>query len=477
MGILWVTDEQEGLFSYICWGYKLVSCHIKTTNTMTSFEPNKLLKYDRASIIKEIQRVYSKFFNGKLMSAQKFNKHSRVHSGTVITQFGSWLSAMQLAGIYSDETTLEKNHSIPLSEIKKDIERVILFNRGKYFTLAFYKQNGGKYSKPTLYKRFGCKTWSEILNKEFSIHDDKKIIFKKQKREPCSSEEELFIEMKIVWDKFGRRPTYTEFEKASRIRMYDYIKEFGSWLKAIERFYLLNENYDINHFGKNLHATKEILIKELQQIKEKYNLGSLHHDDYKKYGGKYTWQTYNNHFGSWRKALNIVGLKGVRQAPSEDELFDELQRIWEQLGRQPIYSEMKTLSKYSPKSYSHKFGNWTKAIYTFITDRDKEEIVTDNLEINNNPSIDNVVEIISPEKLNYVETIIMKTPRGVSTRLRFKVFIRDNFTCQYCGRTAKDGIKLEADHKIAYTNGGETILDNLITACWPCNNGKSNMQI
>ena len=445
---------------------------------MTPFEPNKLLKYDNDSIIAEVKRVYSKFFKDKLMTASEFNKHSRVHSSTVIKQFSSWVSALQNAGIYSGDVKQEKGKSIPLSEIKKDIERLIQRNQGKYFTLAFYEQNGGKYSKPTLYKRFGYKTWTEILNKEFSLYDTKKIILKKAKRE-IYSEEELFNEMKIVWDTFGGTPpTYTEFQTNSNIAINIYVRTFGSWLKAKEKFYLANENYNKSHTGKNLHATKESLIQELQKIKVTHNLTVLHHDDYKKYGGKFTWQTYNNHFGSWTKALNTVGLKGVRQAPDDNELFDELQRIWEQLGRQPLFSEMKTLSKFSPKSYSHKFGNWTNAIYAFIADREKEEeIIINNSEIENETPVENVIEIINPDKLNHVETIVMKTPRGVSTRLRFKVFMRDNFTCQYCGRTTKDGVKLEVDHKIAYSNGGETLLDNLITACWTCNSGKSNMTL
>lgn len=60
-----------------------------------------------------------------------------------------------------------------------------------------------------------------------------------------------------------------------------------------------------------------------------------------------------------------------------------------------------------------------------------------------------------------------------SKRLRFEVLKRDNFKCQYCGRT-KDETKLELDHKIPRSRGGENTLNNLITACIDCNRGKSN---
>lgn len=64
---------------------------------------------------------------------------------------------------------------------------------------------------------------------------------------------------------------------------------------------------------------------------------------------------------------------------------------------------------------------------------------------------------------------------GVSgwERIRFEVFKRDNFTCQYCGRNVKeDGVKLQCDHKVPKSKGGEDILSNLETACEQCNQGK-----
>jgi len=62
-------------------------------------------------------------------------------------------------------------------------------------------------------------------------------------------------------------------------------------------------------------------------------------------------------------------------------------------------------------------------------------------------------------------------------RLRFSIFLRDNFTCQYCGRSAPH-VELQIDHKIpvAYSHGTrvyhETDIDGYITACSECNIGK-----
>lgn len=59
-----------------------------------------------------------------------------------------------------------------------------------------------------------------------------------------------------------------------------------------------------------------------------------------------------------------------------------------------------------------------------------------------------------------------------SLRLRWRVLERDGFTCIYCGRSAPD-VRLEVDHVVPVSHGGRTVDDNLATACWDCNRGKS----
>lgn len=55
--------------------------------------------------------------------------------------------------------------------------------------------------------------------------------------------------------------------------------------------------------------------------------------------------------------------------------------------------------------------------------------------------------------------------------LRFEVFDRDGFRCRYCG-AGPDKHRLVVDHALAVANGGSNDLDNLVTACEPCNQGK-----
>lgn len=59
----------------------------------------------------------------------------------------------------------------------------------------------------------------------------------------------------------------------------------------------------------------------------------------------------------------------------------------------------------------------------------------------------------------------------LSKRLRFEVFKRDSFKCQYCGRSAPE-VLLHVDHITPVSKGGTNDILNLVTACADCNLGK-----
>ena len=61
----------------------------------------------------------------------------------------------------------------------------------------------------------------------------------------------------------------------------------------------------------------------------------------------------------------------------------------------------------------------------------------------------------------------------ISKKLRFEVFKRDSFKCQYCGKSAPD-VVLNVDHIMPVAKGGTNDIFNLITACESCNSGKSD---
>jgi 5-methylcytosine-specific restriction endonuclease McrA len=78
------------------------------------------------------------------------------------------------------------------------------------------------------------------------------------------------------------------------------------------------------------------------------------------------------------------------------------------------------------------------------------------------------LEIQAPSvvRLNY----FVKVPyRARSSLSRRAVLVRDEFECQYCGRTAEN-----VDHVIPRSRGGGHTWDNVVAACRPCNSRKEN---
>jgi hypothetical protein len=65
---------------------------------------------------------------------------------------------------------------------------------------------------------------------------------------------------------------------------------------------------------------------------------------------------------------------------------------------------------------------------------------------------------------------------AISKKLRFEVFKRDSFTCQYCGKSAPD-VVLHIDHIKPVSKDGDNEITNLITSCFDCNMGKKDREL
>ena len=119
-----------------------------------------------------------------------------------------------------------------------------------------------------------------------------------------------------------------------------------------------------------------------------------------------------------------------------------------------------------------------------ITDVDTGRVLTDSVLLNPRPSAINylfwyprqsaqekwMTEVTRDTTKRRLDS---RGPRTVPPALRFAVFRRDSYTCQYCGRRAP-AFPLHVDHVVAWACGGETVLANLRTACSECNLGKSS---
>lgn len=203
------------------------------------------------------------------------------------------------------------------------------------------------------------------------------------------------------------------------------------------------------------------LIEDLIRVAKLLKKKSVTIDEYNEMG-KYHATTLARRFGSWFKSLEKAGLEKTRTlGVSDEEYFQNLEEVWIKLGRQPRYSDMqKPLSKYVAGAYEHRFGTWRTALERFV-----EHV--------NNGKVTSIVKL----ELNSNSKGKHKTKRNISWRLKFIVMRRDGFKCKICGRspTTDSKIILHVDHKIPWSKGGETVLENLQTLCSKCNIGKSNL--
>lgn len=68
------------------------------------------------------------------------------------------------------------------------------------------------------------------------------------------------------------------------------------------------------------------------------------------------------------------------------------------------------------------------------------------------------------------------TRRALSVRTRFEIFKRDDFQCRYCGGRSP-AVVLQVDHIVPVSQGGNDDPMNLVTSCWECNAGKSDVPL
>jgi hypothetical protein len=110
----------------------------------------------------------------------------------------------------------------------------------------------------------------------------------------------------------------------------------------------------------------ESLLNELRRVAKKIGKDTMFYKEFKAAGGRAANSTFIKKFGSWDSALKKAGLSGtIPRNISDEELLVEIEKIWNQLGRQPRSEEMKRLGKFSLKPYYTKFGGFIKAIEVF----------------------------------------------------------------------------------------------------------------
>lgn len=219
--------------------------------------------------------------------------------------------------------------------------------------------------------------------------------------------------------------------------------------------------FELNDFHRN--TSDEELLNDLKAVSNIIKKDTVTMEEYNQYG-KYHSTTLTRRFGSWFLCLQKAQLQMSRSkiGISNEALFDNIEKVWIKLGKQPSYTQMEEYGEFSIGTYTKRFGGWRKALEAFVDYVNSTEIKIDESE----PTSDTTSDVA-----NHI------TRRDINLRMRFIVMKRDNFKCCMCGRSpaTTPGLELHIDHIIPWSKGGETVIDNLQTLCSDCNLGKSNL--
>lgn len=111
----------------------------------------------------------------------------------------------------------------------------------------------------------------------------------------------------------------------------------------------------------------EEILTDIKETSEKFNQDYVSISFYKKHG-KYSQTAIQNHFGTWRNALKLAGLRTERKPSelkriSDDEYFIDLRRVAEIIGQNTVpYDEYIKHGKYSAEHIFCRFNKWNNAL-------------------------------------------------------------------------------------------------------------------
>lgn len=148
--------------------------------------------------------------------------------------------------------------------------------------------------------------------------------------------------------------------------------------------------------------------------------------------------------------MYTVKFKRTSNRYTKEELFDNIQRVWDKKGGQPIIDDMNIEpSTVCFSTYFNNFGSWRNALIEFAKYK--------------NGSL-----IIEP----YINA--RKSRKAINNSIKYDVMKRDNFKCNYCGKSpaTDSNVELQIDHILPITKGGDNHISNLKTICKDCNIGK-----
>lgn len=215
------------------------------------------------------------------------------------------------------------------------------------------------------------------------------------------------------------------------------------------------------------------ILQELRRIAQKLGQNFVTQENINSNSEIIGGSTVVYRFGSWEKGIKKAGLENspkYNRKLSDEEYFENLLNVWIHYGKQPKYCDMgKNPSVISPRAYENHFKTWRKALEGFIARMNQKEQKCEPVfkkETEKKP----IREEVNKHSVAVEDRrgVSLSLRYKVLNRDKFKCVKcgsspATNLAC-----------KLHIDHIIPFSKDGKTILENLQTLCKNCNLGKGN---
>lgn len=208
---------------------------------------------------------------------------------------------------------------------------------------------------------------------------------------------------------------------------------------------------------KRVRLSNAELVAAIKAAAEQFGERYFTSPDYDALPGKRPHSdTVIERFGSWKKALALVGLCGGRERRySPEDLVKNLEAVWQQLGTRPGKRQIASFGeRISESPYRRHWGSFLSACEAFKSFHDGK---------------------ISREQLLRGRSE-GQARRTIPLKDRWATQKRDNYRCTKCGASPSTDhtVELDVDHIIPVARGGTNDPANLQTLCRRCNQGKKD---
>lgn len=219
----------------------------------------------------------------------------------------------------------------------------------------------------------------------------------------------------------------------------------------------MSDGFKFDLAAKRTRLNDEDLVLALQAAAEAFGRRYFTSPQYDGLSGRRPHSaTIIDRFGSWKKALALIGISGGRERRhSAEQLIQNLEAVWKELGFPPGKRQIATLGqKISESPYKRHWGSVRlacEALSAFHNGR------------------------ISREEL-FAGPIASSPRTTIALKDRWAILKRDNYRCARCGASPSNDheVELEVDHIHPVAKGGGNELENLQTLCRKCNQGKKD---